>query len=1086
MIRPALRVSLRLLAAAVAALAIVAVALAWRLSQGPVSLSFLTPAMETILNAGHDTARFEIGEVRVSWDEASGTLGVDLQDTQVTSPDGRELAAVPEMAVVLDAGALVRGDVSPRRITVNNPRLRLPHRDDRILDQWIDELVSAPGGATGDGGMADLEALTITNADLRIEDAAGAAVWSGAIPEAKIWPTDDGPAGALTLNGEDGAEMLTVSGRYDRAGHDLQIDAALRGLRLPDFAGISRRGAALEAVDAPLTGTASLSIVAGGAIATIRFDLSVGPGFLVLTEPLAAEFGASGWAQRLPIAGGRLAGAYEGASGNLDIDTLRVDAGDGAHVAMPAPLDHALPLRSVAFDGGYHFWSNQLDVRALEFDLGGPQATISADLSFAEPGPSGTISGTVEDVPVNDLSTYWPRAVAPNPYKWVMAHLSEGVAEQAQFRLELGADSAGASQVSGLTGSMTISGVTVDYLPPLPPVHDAAAIASFDMTRFSFAIEGGEAAGVAVDGGTVVFFDLDGNKEKADIELKMTGGLGDVLRLIDHEPLGYASEVGIDPGAASGTTAVTLSLRFPLLKDLSFDDVEITARADIEDLLLKDAILDHDIDGGRLSLSIDKERMDVEGRLRVNGIEGSVDARENFQAGDPFRRRIAVAAPQVPLSRLQSTLFKKTVIPSAIADGAVAAEGTFVQFDDRSGEFTLDLGLSEARIAIPMLGWEKAVGEPAKITLDGRIGRDESVTIPRVEVTGRDLNASGAADFDPGFHLKQLVVQRIATGRTDVEATLVMQPRDRMIIDVRGSSLDLAALWAEPKTPLPEAAGSGSGQPDLVVHVNLGRLWLAPDRQFSSVIADAERDGDLWVKGRVQGRVDGGASVTATLERQAPQRRAVAVHADDAGAALAALGLFSGMEGGRLTMAGTFADDQPSRPLSGVARVSDYRILDAPLIARILSGVALTGLSDALSGDSLTFSTLVVPFTLDDGTLTMTDARATGLSIGFTADGRIDLDQDRVDVTGTVVPIYSINAALGRIPLVGNLLTGGEKGGGVFAATYTVTGPLDDPDVSVNPLSALAPSYLRRLFGFLDGPSGADVPPQPRRRDGSP
>ena len=41
-----------------------------------------------------------------------------------------------------------------------------------------------------------------------------------------------------------------------------------------------------------------------------------------------------------------------------------------------------------------------------------------------------------------------------------------------------------------------------------------------------------------------------------------------------------------------------------------------------------------------------------------------------------------------------------------------------------------------------------------------------------------------------------------------------------------------------------------------------------------------------------------------------------------------------------------------------------------------------------------------------------------------------------VDLEGTVIP-PALNSAFGRIPLLGDLFTGGEKGGGIFAAAYT-------------------------------------------------
>ena len=46
---------------------------------------------------------------------------------------------------------------------------------------------------------------------------------------------------------------------------------------------------------------------------------------------------------------------------------------------------------------------------------------------------------------------------------------------------------------------------------------------------------------------------------------------------------------------------------------------------------------------------------------------------------------------------------------------------------------------------------------------------------------------------------------------------------------------------------------------------------------------------------------------------------------------------------------------------------------------------------------------------------------------------------------------------------MGDILTLGSTDA-IFAATYTVRGKEGDSDISVNPLSALAPGFLRGLF----------------------
>jgi hypothetical protein len=53
----------------------------------------------------------------------------------------------------------------------------------------------------------------------------------------------------------------------------------------------------------------------------------------------------------------------------------------------------------------------------------------------------------------------------------------------------------------------------------------------------------------------------------------------------------------------------------------------------------------------------------------------------------------------------------------------------------------------------------------------------------------------------------------------------------------------------------------------------------------------------------------------------------------------------------------------------------------------------------------------------------------------------------------------------------------GGEGQSLFAANYELSGTTDDPSVSVNPLSAIAPGFLRQLFTpFSDS---GQLPPQP-------
>ena len=181
------------------------------------------------------------------------------------------------------------------------------------------------------------------------------------------------------------------------------------------------------------------------------------------------------------------------------------------------------------------------------------------------------------------------------------------------------------------------------------------------------------------------------------------------------------------------------------------------------------------------------------------------------------------------------------------------------------------------------------------------------------------------------------------------------------------------------------------------------------------------------------------------------------------------LGVTNELAGGQLRVAGRFEDRQPGAPLHATAELSDFRVFEAVIAGKVLQAITLYGVLDALRGPGLAFSRAIVPFTYWEAAevLDLREARAYSPSLGVTAQGRIDLGRKVLDVRGTVVPAYFFNTLLGRIPFVGRLFSP-ERGGGLISAGFGLHGKLDDPGISVNPLTLLTPGILRRIFRIFD------------------
>jgi hypothetical protein len=170
------------------------------------------------------------------------------------------------------------------------------------------------------------------------------------------------------------------------------------------------------------------------------------------------------------------------------------------------------------------------------------------------------------------------------------------------------------------------------------------------------------------------------------------------------------------------------------------------------------------------------------------------------------------------------------------------------------------------------------------------------------------------------------------------------------------------------------------------------------------------------------------------------------------------------MEKGKLKLSGKIDGSQIFRPFSGDLEIYDYHIVKAPVLMRLLTLADLTGIVDEIKGEGISFKKFFAPFTYENDLVSIRDGGAFGLSVGITFKGVLDLKRDVSELDGTLVPAYTFNSIWGQIPILGEIVTGEEKGGGVFAVTFRTSGPINAPKISINPLAVLTPGILRNLF----------------------
>jgi uncharacterized protein YhdP len=255
------------------------------------------------------------------------------------------------------------------------------------------------------------------------------------------------------------------------------------------------------------------------------------------------------------------------------------------------------------------------------------------------------------------------------------------------------------------------------------------------------------------------------------------------------------------------------------------------------------------------------------------------------------------------------------------------------------------------------------------------------------------------------------------------------------------------------------------------VPVDVSRLSLRAGASHVDGRATRSDDGTRWLTADMTANVaptgPGETAHTFTLAlRPDGKRNRFTFTCDDAGAFFRGLGSTGDAEGGQLTATGTVDLAAAGPPFDASIEVKQFLLTREPIVTRVAQVLSLSGIVSSLRGGGLRFDRMACDLSQHGSILTLSNGVADGPSLAFTMSGTLDRGTKTVDMRGTLVPAYyGLNTVAGKIPVLGRLLTGGDKSG-IQVFDFTARGPMGDPKVTAN-VSSLAPGVLRDLVRRL-------------------
>lgn len=1037
--------------------------------------------VEGRLNAGLVGARLPAGS-GIVLDSVEFSVDSDmvpkfrLADLRLIDKDGHSLLTLPEAVVSFDPVALLSGRIRPSSLRIAGTRLAVRRDAEGNFDLSFAGLQNPDAGPKSLGEIraaietvlaapifARLQSIEAVDLALTLTDDRARRSWQ--IGDGRLLITLDAASvsAELGLSLLDGASLAKAELQLTsaRVGGDAKLAARIDTIAARDLAAMAPPLAWLSALDAPISGSLSAVISDAGVVSGLTADLSLARGSLSPGEG----------ARPIGFDSAALSLRYDTPSAKLTLDYMTVESpslrlqafgeadlvsADGKALEpgqMPKALLAQIEFSKVMIDpeGQFvepvRFGKGALDLRLrlqpfkleigqLSLVEGDERLLLSGDLGATPEGWDGAVDLRLNQIEADRLLKVWPVSLVPKTRLWFQDNVGQAHLYNVQGALRLAPGGP-----PKLTLGYEFADTEVKPVRTLPPVLNARGHAVLEGKTYTVFVNQGhvlapEGGRIEVDGSVVQIKDITERPMLAKIEIQSVSSLTATLSLLDQEPFSFFSKAGQPYNLGDGRAELHSTLLLPIKKAIPLEEVEFNVAGKIVDFTSPALVAGRLLTAPEVKVAVNTDGLSLSGAGKLDdmpvdltyvqgfGPEQKGKARINgtVTLSDPILREFGVELPEGSIS----------------GEGPAAIDIALVK--DLPPQLTLISTLAGLGLRLDALSWSKPAMIKGSLDLEARLDREP--VVERMTLTAPGLSVEGRITTLEGGGLGKAEFSNVkADDWLDAPVVLTGDGSGRApAVAVTGGTLDLRKM--------PDGSGgAGAG----------GKIKLALDRlRVSDGITLTDFNGDFGVRGGFNGiftaNVNGGAAIAGEVS-PSEKGSAVRVTSDNAGGAMASAGVFDKGRGGTLdlTLIPTGADGE----YKGKARFEKLRVQGAPALAELLSAMSIVGLLEQMDGAGLAFSNGEASFVMTPKAVEISKGSAVGASLGISFAGLYLFGSGEMDVQGVISPVYLFNG-------VGEIFS--RKGEGLFGFNYRLTGTVDDPVVSVNPLSVFTPGMFREIF----------------------